>query len=358
VEEGQMIEVVVNAPFEGIRFKIFGQLPATIITDNTTCANAADGVIDVVVPDGPWTVSLTGGEEIYSANGSVTFDHLSAGVYTLSIANGMAGCGVNEQIIEVGEPLGVVTTPIQITRSTCAANDGVIVYEVANTDWFAYILTNAQGEIVREGTVEGNTLTEEFLPSSTYELAIYTTCESFIETVDVTAQHAWDYSWNVNSLNLEVGQNLELTVNPGAGNTCAIQVQGQTINQNDINWNFDEPGVYPIYIQITNGYCNCMQELEVTVGGGVHVDDASNVNQVQLVQIGNDIVLQGNVTANGLQYRMVDANGRIIESKQVLANANGPMVLSSIAHVSKGIYYVLLMDINHLYAKQKIAIIK
>jgi hypothetical protein len=76
------------------------------------------------------------------------------------------------------------------------------------------------------------------------------------------------------------------------------------------------------------------------------------------VQIGNDIVLQGNVTANGLQYRMVDANGRIIESKQVLANANGPMVLSSIAHVSKGIYYVLLMDNNHLYAKQKIAIIK
>jgi hypothetical protein len=358
VEEGQLIQVVVNAPFEGIRFKIFGQLPATIITDNTTCANAADGVIDVVVPDGPWSVSLTGGEEIYSATGSVTFDHLNAGVYTLSIANGIAGCGVNDQTIEVGEPLRVSATPIQITRSSCAANDGVIVYAVANTDWFAYVLSNAQGQIVREGTVEGNFLTEEYLPSGIYELAIYTTCESFIETVDVTADQVWDYTWSVNSLNLEVGQSLELMVNPGTGNSCSIQVQGLSINQNEIAWIFEEPGVYPIYIHINNGVCNCMHELQAIVGGGVNVDSVTNPNQVQLTQVGNDIVLQGQLTAQGLLYRMVDANGRIVEQKQITANTNGFQVLSSVAQVSKGIYYILVMDRNHLYAIQKLAIVK
>ena len=355
----QGASMVVNAagPFEGVRFMIHGQVAATILTSNTTCANSEDGVIDVVTPEGVWNVTLAADQTTYSANGSVTFDHLSPGAYTLSISNGAEGCGVNEQTIIIDEPMPVTANQTHLVRATCIGNDGVLRYEVANTEWFAYVLMNGEGDIVREGTVEGNELVEEFLPGDQYELAIYTTCETITESIDLSPETNFNYLWTANTLSLQTGETLSIETQAGTGLSYTWNINGVQYNNASIEVIFDEPGVYNATLMVNNGMCTCSEEITITVGA-LDVNGTFEQSPVNVVQQGDIIWFSGDLAINKLQARVYDASGRLVMAKQLapLTLANSQMM--EMSGTSKGIYQIILVDEQHVYASHKIAMVK
>ncbi|MEN9639878.1 MAG: hypothetical protein RLZZ262_1747 [Bacteroidota bacterium] len=353
--QGQSMTIAINAPFEGQRFMIRGQVPATIVTTPATCAGVSNGVIDVTTPEGVWNVTLTADQEVYSANGSVSFDHLSSGAYSLTISNGTEACGVNEQTIVVEEPMAVMLQQELAIKATCGGNDGVISYVVNNTDWFAYVLINSSGEIVREGTVEGDRFTEEFLPAGNYEVGIYTTCETFTDLVNLQPEVAFNYSWNASQLNVEVGEQVVLTAQGDSNLNYLWTAQGVQNNGNQIVLSFDEPGVYTVQLNVLNGACSCGEEIEITVGAvGIIEDQAASL--VSISQQGSLIWFGGQLAANDLQARVYDAAGRLVRSEKVMPLTGSNTQSIDISTMVKGMYTVVVSDAKHMYATKKIVI--
>ncbi len=357
IVQGQSMSIQLNAPFEGQRFVIHGQVPATVITTPATCAGASNGVIDVTTPDGMWNVTLTAEQEVYSANGSVSFDHLSPGAYTLSISNGAEGCGVNEQTIVVEEPMPVIVEQEIAVKATCGGNDGVISYRVNNTDWFAYVVVDANGAIVREGTVEGDQFIEEFLPAGRYEIGIYTTCDTYSESVDLYPAVAFNYAWTANQLQVEVGEAVELNAQGDNQLSYVWTINGVQYAGPQVILAFDEPGVYTAQLQVLDGACSCAEEIQITVGTVGLMEDGSN-SAVSITQQGDWIWLGGQLTSNDLQARVYDAAGRLVRTEKVMPLAGANAQSFNIANLVKGVYTVVLSDNNRVFATKKIVTLR
>jgi len=350
--QGEQMIIQVNAPAQANRFVIRGTAPAQIITSNTTCSNAQDGVIDVTTPEGQWSVVLTADNQMYTANGSVSFDHLSAGQYILNISNGDATCGESTQIIEVQEPMQVTAEEVSVIPATCANNDGAIRYIVHNAEWFAYTLRNENGAVILEGAVEGSDLSLEHIPADNYELNIYTTCETITKGIHLTPTHSFDYNWSANSFDLQVGETFSLVTELEGNAQFTWTINGITYNSNEIDVIFNVPGVYTATLDVQSEQCSCSEEIQIIVGS-VAVSDLDSNELVDINQKGAELNVSGQLTSNNLEARVIDSNGRLVRAQTLRPLTGGAVQIVNVQDLSIGMYHMVVVDQNRVVAYKK-----
>ncbi|MFM7309997.1 MAG: hypothetical protein ACKOZY_05270, partial [Flavobacteriales bacterium] len=188
VEPGMSFAFNIESAFDGIRFMIHTHAPVELITSHPTCSGAHDGSIDISTPSGSWNVSLGSADSQleFISNGSVTFDHLAAGTYTLNVSQASSTCGASSVEIVLQNPAEHALSFKGTQEAVCQNNEwGAIAFAVENATWFTYSLVNNAGDIVREGAVEGDHLTLENLAGDLYTLYVDANCFHTSEVIDL-----------------------------------------------------------------------------------------------------------------------------------------------------------------------------
>jgi hypothetical protein len=341
LNNGATMSITVDEPYFGERLVIRSTPAVDAVVTAATCHGANDGTIDVSVPSGNWSVSLSAMEGFeYLASTSTTFDHLASGQYLLQVTNDV--CGTSSMMVDVAQPLEVNTVISGSNYVECnQGQDGMISFEVENANWFTYDLRNSAGEIVRSGEVEGSQAWVDGLTADHYALAVYTTCSNEVISVDLRDADANAITAVVPvvavmsdetamvSLSVETTQSALCTWTLSNG----IQATGNTVQ-------FEASADAAIAYQVVcDGVC------PVTASGVVNVNATvlSNLEQSAVApfvfaQTGSQIQLTcaGN-TASTLIARVFDAQGRLMTQRSFVS-AGGHMETFDTSAWSKGVY--------------------
>jgi hypothetical protein len=338
---GATLMITTDEPFFGERLVIRSTPAAAAVVTPATCHGANDGTIDVNLPSGNWSVSLSATEGFeYLASTSTTFDHLAAGQYLLQVTNDV--CGTSSMMIDVVQPLEVNTVISGSNAVECNQGaDGMISFEVTNANWFTYDLRNGAGEVVRSGEVEGAQTWVEGLNADVYELSVYTTCSNEIIHVDLRDADA-------NAITAVIP-----VVSMVSEETAIVTLNAETTQPSFCTWTlsngmeltgssvqFEASANASITYQVTcSGVCTAAASGVVDVAalalGNTELDTnspfvfAQSANQIQLTCFSD--------AAATVNARVFDTHGRLIHTRSFVASS-GHMETFDTANWSKGVY--------------------
>ncbi|MFN5620178.1 MAG: hypothetical protein ACK478_02650 [Flavobacteriales bacterium] len=338
---GATMTITTNEPFFGERLVIRSTPAVTAVVTPATCHGATDGTVDVSLPSGNWSVSLSATEGFeYLASASTTFDHLTAGQYLLQVTNDI--CGTSSMLVNVEEPMEVNTLISGSHAVECnQGTDGMISFEVENANWFTYDLRNSAGEVVRSGEVEGAQAMVEGLNADVYELSVYTTCSNEVLHVDLRDEDANAIGTIIPVVSMLSDETALVTLNAETAQPASINwtlSNGMQVAGNSVQ--FETTTDASIVYQVTcDGVC------PVTASGVVNVaalvlsnQEMENNAPFGFAQTANEIQL----TASGVETSMVnarvfDAQGRLIHSRTFVASS-GHLETFDTSTWSKGVY--------------------
>jgi len=340
--QGAIVTVEVAEPFEGVRFIIRSTPAAQLVVTGTSCHGVADASIDVEVPSADWHVALESGDGYeFMANGSVTFDHLMAGEYTLQVEH--ATCGVSTETILVEQPSQVRAVVSGVEPVQCnTGSTGMITFEVENASWFSYEVRNSLNQVVRSANIEGSNELVEGLEADVYSIHVFTPCGHESLEVDLRDDQ-------VNALTVEQ------VVLEGQGGNTMVQLNATATQNGIITWNFSNGTQYvgsTVQLElpnteIMNYTVSCTGVCDATASGTVQatslgINDVSMEQSMVFAQSANAIqLLFKQENTHPVQMQLFDAQGRIIEQTAFVATA-GSMHELSTERLAAGIYSLVL----------------
>ncbi len=351
LESGSQISVTTDAPFNGTRLVIHGTAPVAILNSDASCNGLADGTLDITTPAGNWSVSLTNdaGNFEYVSNGSVTFDHLPAGVYTLEVLNAGSTCGAQSTTVTINEPPVVNSCVISTSFVTC--NDGQtgdFQIEVTNASWFTYEVYNETGEMIANGEVEGNHMILDGLTAQLFQVHIYTTCNNEILNIDLRDPH---------SINASVVTTQE---NTASENEFEVTLQALTENATSISWNIsngmsaegDEvsmmlPAGEYSYELFCDGICPDHFNGSFQVESVTSVASEQILNGFTILQQQDGITLQYNGETSGQALiRIFDIQGKEVYNQNSVLS-DGINIYLNTSTLSTGVYNLHVVSEDH-----------
>jgi hypothetical protein len=353
LSQGAMIPVHVNEPFHGVRLIIRAIAPALTTVTGASCNGLADASIDVVVPSGDWSISLSAEEGYeFMSQGSVTFDHLQAGQYLLQVEHPV--CGISSRLVDASEPQEIRTIVSGIDMVECnIGSTGMFTFEVENAHWFNYELLNAQQEVVRTANVEGTLALLESLPADLYTLRVYTPCSQEELEVDLRDAQA----------NTVV---VEESVTPLTNNQFAIELMAFSNQPGVCEWTLSNGETYNGNVvqlavaqdEVINYSVSCLGICDASAQGsvqGLSLSAAAAVAQPKLTfaQSASNVSVQfGHVSTTLVDARLYDAQGRMLECSSFMMS-DGTRREWSTQQLSAGAYTLVISAGNSAVLTQK-----
>lgn len=346
---GASFTITTDVPYTGNRLIIHGTAPVTTVITDPACNGGTDGSLDITTPSGAWSVSLTGDTDNYEyvSGGSITFDHLEAGLYVLEVNNSASTCGSQSTTIVIGEPAEISTVIANTEFVPCNQGDnGRIEWTVNNANWFSYEVRNALNEVVRNGEVEGSIGFAEDLNAGVYTINVYTTCSSETLSADLRDPNASNMIVTVPALVAIENGSAIVNMHADVASNTTVQwtlSNGLVFTGASVNATILEAGVYG-YAVTAVGSCTQIESGTFTVALASSVSENEKENAVTLLQTGNQIQLtfNQNLGDNAL-IRVYDAQGKEIMNRRATAHA-GQNVMIETSHFSAGIYSIQVLS--------------
>ncbi len=356
--EGAEMQVTVNAPFEGMRFRITGSAPAKVIATDATCFGVANGSLDVTVPAN-WSVKLN--DEMYDleyvSNGSVTLDGLRAGVYQLEVVNPDATCAAEVKTFNIGEPAEITTNITSTEQVFCnEGHTGKIAWITNNSEWFSFEIKDETNTTVQTAEVEGNSFIAESLASGLYTIKVYTECSTQTITADLRDANA-----------PLVAVNAPQTVALG-NEAVSVWLDATIANAQSVSWTLSngQSGVGEMFEAVlenegihtytaTAKGMNC----ETTVTGSFEVKrlvlgSGANSSAITLLQQPEQMVLTfGAGQEEKATVRVLDANGKLVINRDVTGEEGQSTVMNT-SNLSIGVYTIQVIKGNDVLFTQKV----
>lgn len=260
---GQQMTAHFNDTYSGSRFVIHGSAPIEAVTTPASCSNTNDGSIDVTLPSGEWSLSLSGLNSNYefAASGSVDFDHLAPGIYDLTVNGPSNWCGSFTTQLYVEAPDMAFSEIAALDHPSCVSHtDGALEIKVRNADWFTYSLFNSHEDLLQNGNREGSDLMLEGLKSGAYYLQIEGECMSESIPFTLSDEHQLGLSLTEPSVTTHANGvfevELDARLNSSAEVIWTIQSPTTTLSLEGekVSFTTAEQGNYQIHT-IANGVC-------------------------------------------------------------------------------------------------------
>lgn len=358
----ETIAITVTAPYSGNRMIVRLTAPLQISSTDATCFGEADGNIQVTVPSDGWFVVAEDnlGNSIYATEGMI--DNLPAGYYTITMENAEALCTGNTAIVEIAEP-EMIQSEVQLTLDYCNSGEsGRIEMMLGNTDQFEYTLTNSEGVLVAEGSVNDSYKILAGLAHDIYSLQVTSGCFNETSTVNLNDPNAvlLDIVLNTPTLELNVGE----TVSILADAISESEVEYEWIvngfdggDQNYLDFVVNTAGTYNIQCIATNGNCTAtaftqavVNENENTVG----VEEVKDGPTAIITRMGNAVIVTfEKATSSKAKIEIYNAAGALV--MRVSGAANGGQVRTiDITGLSRGMYSIVIVQDEQKLAQQKI----
>jgi hypothetical protein len=346
--EGEVMMITTDAPFNGVRLIIHGTAPIALLSTDATCNGYADGTVDITTPSGEWSVSLTSEENNfeYVSNGSITFDHLAAGIYTLEVLNTNEACGSQSAQIEISEPAQIQSSINNQTIVSCnEGNEGAFTINVNNANWFTYEVFDSQENLIRSGEVEGAVFTAEELTADIYSVNIYTTCNTEVIAVDLRDPESLTAEVAITQSADAFNGFYDVTLSAITDNAPFVNwtlSNGQSFTGNEINTQLTA-GTYGYQVEL-GGNCSSVETGTFQINTTTAVNESSKTNQVTLIQNAYSVNLNFNETFDGLtEVSVYDIQGKLMMTigKNV---TSGQSIFIDMNEFSAGIYNLLVTN--------------
>lgn len=342
---GEQMSISTDAAYQGNRLVIHASAPVAVFSTNATCFGAPNGSIDVTAPAGNWTITLANaeGDMEYLANGSATFDHLPAGIYTIGVGNGNE-CASGTHTIVISEPAPISTNLLDVIPSSCnVVNDGLFEFSVDNTPWFSYQVTNSKNQMVASANVmDGSTAIVELLPAGIYTVQVDATCGSSNFTVNLQDPNATQLALTnapeiAELINGVVQATFAASANSGDIHwTCS---NGQTGVGNTFDVNATEEGVYLVTATATAGECSDHVSTQLIVKtAAVETPITTPIQMLQLTE-SLQLTFGSSLSEMAVSIELFDAAGRIAFSKSKNVQS-GQQVIVPTTQLADGLYTI------------------
>jgi len=344
---GQQMIAHFNEAFSGNRFVVHGSAPIEVISTPASCNNTNDGSIDVTLPNGDWSLSLSGLNSNYdfTASGSVDFDHLAPGIYDLVVNGPNSWCGNFTTQLNVEAPERAFSEIAALDHPNCVSHtDGSLEINVRNADWFAYSLFNHNEDLLQNGNREGSELILEGLKSGAYYLQLEGECMS--ERIPFTLSDENELGLRLASPSVVANANgifgVELDAHLNALADVIWTVQSPTTTQSfdgeKVAFTTAEQGVYHIHAD-AHGVCpeNASVSFELKSS-----TTNTNASKVIFTQSAQKVDALFNESFSGY-FTIMDAKGSTVQTQTFSAVNRIEIPTQSL---SAGVYHFTLNGLN------------
>jgi hypothetical protein len=342
VTAGSQIVLSTDVPYNGNRLIIHGTAPVSILSSDASCNGVPDGALDITIPAGNWSVSLssTDGNFEYVSNGSVTFDHLPAGMYNLEVTNLAGNCGAQSQTITIQEPAAVSSSVVNSSIVTCNnGQTGDLQLEVTNASWFTYEIFNAEGFLIRSGEVESDHVVIDQLEADLLSIHVYTTCNNEVLHIDLRDPNAISAAVDISQSTTSTDGLFEVRLNATTQNATSadwnlsngISMDGEVITvmlpSGEYQYDLFCEGICPDHFSGSFEVQSALASAEEQILSGINI-----LQQQDL------IILQYNGESTGQALiRIFDLQGReVLNQTSVLTN--GTNIQLNTSAISTGVY--------------------
>lgn len=359
-QAGTELAVVVSAPYVGQRLIIHFSPAAQIAATHATCFGSADGSITLAASSGTWNYALVNeGGTIVSAGSSLAdIGDLTAGFYSLELANQEAGCGAEDISITIEQPVQA-TAWSSSGKATCsAASDGWLEFGISSGESYSYSVTLADGTVVANGESSEMTFTLENLTGDVYIIGVTTGCDVFMMEENLRDPQAVEATVvaSANEAEMVAGTSVDVAFEadaPGA------ETYSWTISGNEagtapaFTHTFTQGGTYPVVLVASNSSCSDEASAQVVVNEVVGVAEATPHEPVSLVQTNGGISLTFHgINARRAEIRFINTLGQIAQTEQA-APSDGQRIFIAMDQMASGVYTVqVLADGSEVFACQ------
>lgn len=359
-EAGTQMTVEVSAPYVGQRLFIHFSPAAQVTATHATCFGSADGAISLTASSGSWNYTLVNeGGTIVSAGSSLAdIGDLTAGFYSLELANQEAGCGAEDISITIEQP-AQVTSWSSSTRATCSAGtDGWLEFGISSEESYTYSITQADGTAVANGESSEMTFTLENLTGDVYTIGVTTGCDVFTMEENLRDPLAVQAAVvaSASEVQMVVGTSVDVAFEadaPGA-DTYSWTIGGNVVSTSSgFTHTFTQGGTYPVLLVASNSNCSDEASAQVVVDEVVSVADGAPREPVTLVQAngGVSLTFQG-INARRAEIRFISALGQIAHTEQA-APSDGQRIFIAMDQMAAGAYTIqVLADGSEVFARQ------
>lgn len=360
VHEGFELEYHTDL-YNGQRFILHFQSGVELTTEQNSCFNSNDASIEAVAyGNGPFEFNWynENDELIQSASnmeGIDSMDDLTFGSYYVEVETSSQTCtSVSEMTyINLGqEPqMNVV-----LESGNCGLDQlGELFVSPENmSSEYQISIFNSLGELEVQDTRSGPVVYE--LSGNVYEVVLENECASWNYEANLTDSSSPSIHLDNMEYLLELDNEIvDLNVNPDFDNVDVIswQINGSEIsNEESLNIEFDEEGVYDIILTAENGNCFDTEDISIEVISVVGLEELAFIDfTIQTFSDRIDISWKNEI--NGmLVFEMYDVNGRILNSKQV--NGNNNLLTVPMSNLSSGLYLMSLTQNDQIILKTKV----
>ena len=210
--------------------------------------------------------------------------------------------------------------PVQsaITDATCDTYGQAVLTEETPVTW-NYVLSNAQNQPVSQGTLDGSQ-TVNNLPAGTYTLTLTEPVSGYVAVETVTVTGAVHVSAQVmaSALQVEAGEEIQFTANSTGADTWHWDFGDQITSSEENPLHFyNAPGTYEVVLTASNGTCQTVSELAVTVQNTASVEDPMATAGVKLWNNANIVYVSFEQPWTGKTVlTLYDMQGRKLLQKQ------------------------------------------
>ena len=359
-EAGTQMTVVVTAPYVGQRLFIHFSPAAQVTATHATCFGSADGAISLAASSGSWNYTLVneGGTIVSAGSSQAVIGDLTAGFYSLELANQDAGCGAEDISITIEQP-AQVTSWSSSSRATCSDGaDGWLEFGISSEEVFTYSVMRADGSSVASGESSEIAFTLDNLTGDVYTIQVTTGCDVFTMEENLRDPLAVQSAVvaSASEVQMVVGTSVDVTFEadaPGA-DTFSWSVGGNVVSTaSGFIYTFTQGGTYPVLLVASNSNCSDEASAQVVVDEVVSVAEVAPREPVTLMQAngGVSLTFQG-INARRADIRFINALGQIAHTERA-APSDGQRIFIAMDQMAAGAYTVqVIADGSEVFARQ------
>lgn len=191
-ESGQTLSIVSNSSYTGNRLLLHASATAAITSQNISCGNIDNGIVDIIIPGPGLSFVLSSGQSqvIASNNQSQTISELPAGEYQLELFYADEQCSSKTQSISISNPdlLSAQLTWHRVDLCNTADNGAVLIENTSGSE-LTYTITNNSGVIAATGPLPAGPTLIQGLSADIYHIESDGTCPLNI-TIDLNDPEA------------------------------------------------------------------------------------------------------------------------------------------------------------------------
>jgi hypothetical protein len=370
LDQGQSITINNTAAYTGNRFIIRMTPAIEVATQEVSCFDSTDGQIIFNSPTSAWTLTAQNVfGNIFSANEGV-INNLSAGDYLVMLENIEAICPAQLIGITISSPSQVQSDVVFEIDRCNENNNGLVELSVVNSEFFEYIITNSNGDIVASSIVEGNYAFTDELAHGIYSVNIITPCYNEVYNLDLNDPFALSVEVLVDApdLVLPAGQTAAITAQAVSDNALAYE---WTVNgfdggdQETLDFTVNVAGTYLVECIASNEHCQATATSQAIVTDEVieeeeeeeevlSTDEVNSLTGASVVRMGNSIVITfHDPSQSKAKIAIYGASGKLVMQVNGFVSAQKVRTID-ITGMASGMYVVHVEQDQRILAKQQI----